>query len=356
MVQYSRMNNRAKKTLVRLGVACLFVIFPLMRSEADGLHEEAVRYRDEGYRLQRSGDLKGALQAYQKSAAIDTSDPVLDYYFGLYYQQAGDLKAAQDAFAQALVLNPNYPEALWSVARLHQQLGNKEQALYHWLKLGMIYEQHGDHQRAQQAYQQVLELDPNYLEANNHLALVEERLGHAGDASLHWMKTGLLEEQRGEFEAARQAYQRVVVLNPTAVEAQSNLALLEERLGHREAALQQWLRLAQLYDQQGQLDAAKRTYERILNMNPDSVDALSNLAILHERSGNRDQAILYWSKCQQLAGPDDPRTQRAAERLMALGALKTGPAYHKHVVQQELEAQHQSLDEFRAATDSQPQR
>ncbi len=340
-----------RNTLACVSVACLVVI-PSSTVSAASLRDEAVKYRDEGYERQQHGDFEGAKTAYQKAAAINPADPILQNYFGLYHQRLGDLDDAKQYYRRALEMDPSYTDALWNLASLHNQLGNKEQALFHWLKLGMIYEQQQNFEQAQKAYQQVLEIDPNYLEANTNLAWVQERTNNTQQAVFHWLKSGLLYEKLGELDAARQAYRRALMLDPEFVEAQANLAVLQERMGNREETLQQWLRLGQLYDQHGQLDAATRAYEHALGYDSTSLQALASLAVLAERTGHRDRAIAYWTKARQVGSPNDPWRVRAEQELMALGVLKTGPAYHRFVLEQELKANQQSLEEFQTVTET----
>ena len=66
------------------------------------------------------------------------------------------------------------------------------------------------------------------------------------------------------------------------------------------------LELALLYNRSGRDDEARRTYEEVIKMQPDNVEALNNLAYLKADSGvDLDQALAYAQRAQQKR-PNDP--------------------------------------------------
>ena len=69
------------------------------------------------------------------------------------------------------------------------------------------------------------------------------------------------------------------------------------------------LSLALLYDAQGRVDEARKSYEDTIRLQPDNVDALNNLAYLKAESGvDLDQALSYAQRAQQKQ-PNNPEIQ-----------------------------------------------
>ncbi|MCK5392697.1 MAG: tetratricopeptide repeat protein [Candidatus Omnitrophica bacterium] len=114
----------------------LFLIFiPIFYSQAENLSDQEARlYREEGYKLQQSGDLEGALAYYQK----------------------------------AVQMSPNYIEVLND--------------------LGVVYEALGKDSEAIKIYKKVLDLDAKFLPAYSNLAFVYERLHDNKNAVKYWQK------------------------------------------------------------------------------------------------------------------------------------------------------------------------
>jgi len=157
------------------------------------------------------------------------------------------------------------------------------------------------------------------------------------DEAVTYRTEGYERQQQGDFAGALAAYQKAAALDPSYPTP------------HNDAGV--------LLEQMGQLEEAKRAYEQALVIDPNYPDAHANLAMLHERAGNQDQAVFHWLKRYQLGDAHDPWTARAEERLVALGALKAYPGLkgkiftRRRVVDQELEANRQSIDEFHAVTE-----
>lgn len=115
------------------GLAFLFIL-PHTVVCAASLREEAITYRVQGYEAQRRGDKAAALSAYQKAAALDPAYPTPLNDAGVLYEEMGRLEQAEESYRQALTLNPNYLEAHANLAMLYERLGQKEKAIYHWMK------------------------------------------------------------------------------------------------------------------------------------------------------------------------------------------------------------------------------
>ena len=129
------MYRRIFRYTAHVGLAYL-VILPnaIAISVASSLREEAITYRIQGYEAQRRGDQASAISLYQKAAALDPSYPTPHNDAGVLLEEQGRLQEAEQAYLEALSLNPNYLEAHANLAMLYERMGQKEKAIYHWMK------------------------------------------------------------------------------------------------------------------------------------------------------------------------------------------------------------------------------
>lgn len=134
MLGYPRMQTRTlRHTAARL--AFLFLVIPNTPVSAAGtLREEAVSYRQQGYETQQRGDYANALALYQKAAALDPAYPTPLNDMGILLEREGRLQEAEQAYKQALAANPNYVEVYANLAMLYERLGDREKAIYYWMK------------------------------------------------------------------------------------------------------------------------------------------------------------------------------------------------------------------------------
>ncbi|MBI4354395.1 MAG: tetratricopeptide repeat protein [Candidatus Omnitrophica bacterium] len=314
------------------------------------LRDEAKGYREEGLKSQRYGDLEEAVTWYQKAAHLDAAFAVPHNDLGVVYERQGHAALALQSYEQALTIDPNYLEASANLGSLYKRLGRFTYALPRLTKAAVLFEQRGDLPTAQRLYQEVLEIRPDHLEALSGLAGIFERQGERDQAVAMWLRVAMLYEQRAQFEAAKAAYERAVAMDATSVDAVTNLASLYQRTGKRDLAVLYWLKAGELHERRGDLQTARHYYERALKLNPNSAETLANLAVVSEQLGDRRQAVAYWTTCRQLSSPTDPWRLRAEERLVELGVIKAGSAYRRHVVEQEFQTNIQTGRQFHHVT------
>ena len=153
-----------------------------------------------------------------------------------------------------------------------------EETAQGWLLLGDVHREQGLAAGARVAYEKVLELDPENYAARVNLAV--------------------LTLQQGDAEAAIELLEAAAENHPAAPEAWHDLGLARRSLAH-------W-------------DAAREAYETALNVDPGYTPALKNLGILIEKYlGRPAEALPYYDQYLKWV-PDDVEVQRwrkNAERL-----------------------------------------
>jgi len=127
--------------------------------------------------------------------------------------------------------------------------------------------------------------------------------------SEEWFQRGLeLEETGAPIEEAIEAYEKVLVLNPSAAGALVNLGTIfyrQRRFDQAEIYYRRAIEadpqyplaqfnLGNLYDEQGRLKEAHDHYKRALALNAQYADAHFNLALLSERLGDQLRAVHHW--------------------------------------------------------------
>ena len=182
-------------------------------------------------------EAEASLQVIAADAPLPTierpMDPALrgrwnDYGIGLYLQ--GDLRGAEAAFRTVMAIDPTYPDGPVNVARA--RLGE------------------GDVDAAIPLLEQAITLDPNLAKAHVFLGQALMTLGEYDQAMTH------LETARAQYPRDR------VVLN----------------------------RIGRIQFLQRQYDDAIATFEAVLRIDPEDLDAHSNLMLSHRGAGHPDEA------------------------------------------------------------------
>jgi Tfp pilus assembly protein PilF len=170
-----------------------------------------------------------------------------------------------------------------------------------WNNLGIGFLDQQQYSDAIEAFEQVVELRPDY----------EDGYVNVGLTYIEWEK----------YSSARPALEKALQLHPDYARALYYLALVERREGHPEAEVADLERVVELYPQsrdarrelgiayyqQHRSDEAVAQFEALQAIDPDDVAAHYNLAILYRRKGMKAeaeaQAALYATKRIDPAAP-----------------------------------------------------
>lgn len=241
----------------------------------------------------QSGDLDGAIEAYQDILSKQHAHPAALQLLGIAVGQSGDLATARTCFEHALANTPNDPSLLGNYATVLKQLGEFTLA--------------GEH------FQKVIKLDPkNPVLANNYGALLMKQ---------------------AQFEQAKEQFTHAVALKPDYADALFNLGCVEQKLDHQEEAKTHFEhclkidntyegahnQLAQFAQAAGDNVLAIQHFKACIAINPDHADAQQNLGVLILKQG--DEA--YAKRCFERALQADPHHPEAHHNLASL-ALRSG--------------------------------
>ena len=250
------------------------------------------------------------------SRVIATSFWLADAHIlaGSAFLQQGDFAQAQRAFELAAGLNPRSPAA-------QERLGNALAA-------------QAKYANSEKAYENSLALAPDYAPALNGLAAVLVKEGKTKQAMARidrqiaaQPKAFQLDVAKAEFciaqkdwACAEHSYQQTLALNPFYVNGYLALAHIyaatnrpQNMIQAYEAArskfpqyLPTYILLAQVYEYVGNADRARQVYQDALKVDPDSYQAMSNLARLYADHGGSLSDALELSQKAKSEQPDDP--------------------------------------------------
>jgi len=171
-------------------------------AQADSLYEDA-RQREQ------AGDLYGALNSFERlrniapthknvndhirqiadRLAVEQKREKLAYYYdeGLASQRRGNLTQAMTAFEAAANLEPSYRDVRQRLAEIGRRLQSEshESLTSRYYTDGLVAMQRKDYPMAISAFQHVVEMDANYLDAASRLAEARTSLQRAVTEEAH---------------------------------------------------------------------------------------------------------------------------------------------------------------------------
>lgn len=239
--------------------------------------------------------------------------------------QAGQLAEARLLYRDILAVEPANAEVLYALAILAQQLGRPDvaarrlqEALTHRpdfiearVALGNSYLALGQLDQAAGPFEQAVALAPDLAEAHNGLGLLRQRQGRLEDAVTHYRRAIAL---RPNYAAAHNN------LGTTCRE----LGRFDQAIGHYETALglepnpQIQANLAAILERANRPEAARQAAEKALALDPSDAKSRLVLAKVKVRAGDREGARRdYEALIAALAEPRGPGQILSAARAHA---------------------------------------
>jgi tetratricopeptide (TPR) repeat protein len=188
--------------------------------------------------------------------------------------QNNNLQDAQNYYQKVLELDPNYADA-------HNNLG-------------VIFEKLREYQKAKSCYEKVIKIDPNYVKAHNNLGVIFEKLR--------------------EYQKAKSCYEKVIKIDPNYVNAHNNLGVIFKELGENQKA-KEWYKkaieidpnyavahynLGVIYKELGENQKAKDCFEKVISVNPNYAVAHYNLGVIFRELGEYQKAKECFEKAIEL--------------------------------------------------------
>lgn len=193
------------------------------------------------------------------------SNPAKSYFSAgeLFYRQKW-YEMAEESYQKVLDIEPNYP-------RVHYMMGL------------VLYEK-GLYEESINEYKKELELIPSYVNINDNLALLWTRLGEA------YYRNGIYKASSGDKAGS------IIMSNEALIACNKALAM-------NALFLPAYSLSGQLHYTSGMVDESIKDYEKVLEMSNDEnaiLEANYRLGIIYASNGDEKRAIRHWKKAIEI--------------------------------------------------------
>ena len=189
-----------------------------------------------------------AVEYFQSILNLDQTNGEIWGALGHCYLMMDDLQKAYSAYQQALyhLQNPKEPKL--------------------WFGIGILYDRYGSLEHAEEAFSQVMRMDPNFEKANEV-----------------YFRLGIIYKQQQKYTQSLECFQYILSNPPKPL-----------------SSVDIWFQIGHTYENKRDYKAAKDAYERVLAENPNHSKVLQQLGWLYHQQGttfmNQDLAIQYLTK------------------------------------------------------------
>ncbi len=232
----------------------------------------------------------------------------LFYNLGVLYREMGEFEKAGEAFQQSLSLNP------------------KNHFAYHGL--GKIYLKKKAYHKAEEALRAAVRIKPDFVKGYNVLGQVHVHLGEIEKArEVYETAMNIRPENKyliqnlggvyillGEFQIAAEIFQRGVQLFPENASLHYNLGLSYQRLG--------------------ELNLAKAEYQKAIDLDPQNPEIYNNMGTISELEGESLKALRWYQEAVNLRS-DYIRAQINVGRMyIKMDQYRKGASHYQSVLKE----------------------
>jgi len=224
----------------------------------EGLREEASQEIKSLFQeFKKKGDMEGLITVLKEFLNLDSANNKILLFLGRAYLEKGDKDLAQESINKALQADENNVEAVILLARIHKMDGNIEKAC--------------------NSLKRVIDLEPESIEARKELAECFISGGETGQAVKEYeaiidiyLKEKLFNEAADFIENLKDEFQydKAILIKTCEVYKSAD---------KENSLIRSYKKLGDLYIRKGDEEAAKEIYKKVLELRPDDCDALNLL-------------------------------------------------------------------------------
>jgi pilus assembly protein FimV len=206
------------------------------------------------------------------------------------YVVSGKFAQAIKEYQKLLNKEPDEPTLLNTVGDLYLKQNNREQALEQFRRAAEVYLRNGFLVKAIAVYKKIYQFDPSEPRVNESLADLYQRQGLTYEASRHLQVLIQQHQENGNLEQASIYLQRLIEIDPSDAEIQSELAQILEMRRDEGGAFQRYQAAAELFLQRDDAEKALESAKKALDFDPTDDRTVDLYVTAAVKCGQRDAA------------------------------------------------------------------
>jgi len=235
-------------------------------------------YRKQGLEEQELGNLDAAMSLYQKAIAMDSSYAIPHNDLGVIYESYGWLNRAEKSYKKAISMDPNFLSAYSNLALLYESRNQWRDAYACWEKrVELGSECDPWTKKAKENMENLVQFLPEIkqLRKEEEKRMLAEKMIIEKEKKVEQAKQELVRARnlfrKEKYKEALASIDIVFSLNPQNKEAlalkdEVNAALKNIKKEENIKSIQEYFRNGMQYYRQDDLQAAKREFERIVEL------------------------------------------------------------------------------------------
>ncbi len=219
--------------------------------------------------------------------------------------QRGALDRALKDYQALLEADPRDTNIRLKIGDLHLRRGGTNEAIGAYLKVGAQFMKDGFDAKAVAIYKQIAKIDPARAEVNEPLAELYQRMGLPAEAMGALQAAADTHHKAGRKREALESLRKMAGLDPTNTSSRLKVAELLRQAKLESEAIVEYEGVAGELERQGDAEGLAAALEKILELAPDRLTTVEQVARLHLRLNQASRAEPFVRRLVA-ASPDAP--------------------------------------------------
>ncbi len=233
----------------------------------------------------------------------------------------GQFDKAVVEYQRVLREDPNDVRVLLKVGDLQARMQSPEAAAETYLRVAVLYEQQGLHQKAIAVYKQILQIDPARDALHLKLADLYVTLGLGPDAMQHLTAAAQRLARGGPPERLEAVYRKMLQVDGSNVATRIRLAELLSRQSRNADAVAEFEESCRLLEQMGRQEEWSRVAERLSFFKPDDAPLARKLALHYLEQDDPRRALPKIQVAYKADARHVPTLEMLVRAFRSLGQL-----------------------------------
>jgi tetratricopeptide (TPR) repeat protein len=221
------------------------------------------------------------------------------------FVQQGKLQNAIAEYLKVIAEDPKDLTVMNTVGDLYARLGQNAEAIQYFKQVGEAYAGEGFIVKAIAIYKKLTKLNPAAADCVLKLAELYSQQGLYNDARAQYLSVADRCLRSGDAQQASSIFHKMLELDPENAAMQAKLADLCVKLGNKEEARNIFFSAAESLFRRGAMEAADEALERVLTLDPGHTPAAMLRGRIAAEAGNAEKAIQYLEKVPDLDSQPD---------------------------------------------------
>lgn len=174
---------------------------------------------------------------------------------------------------------------------LYLKTGDKKNAVDSFHKAANFFMNEGFSLKALGLYKKILNINPSDADAFFALGQINEERGLKIDAIKYYLSAADSLAKEGRKERLLEVYDKIIAISPSNIPFRIKVAEIYMKEGLGPEAAREYLHIARLYEEKEETEKSLEYYQKSLEIQPSSKEAILGVIHIYAKTGNLDLAI-----------------------------------------------------------------